>query len=213
MPDKNPSTPSEARTGKDADNAETPHVVSVQVSGRHAFSKTAQDAIRLIENYGVEGDAHAGATDQHLYHIKRFGSHPNLRQVHLIESEFFDQVSAHGHAVGPGDLGENIATRHVDLLSLPTGTRLRLGPEAVVELTGLRNPCHQIDNFQSGLLQHCKAVTPDGAVVRKAGVMSIVLQGGVVRPGDAIDVDLPPEPYVPLVYRVPDMEKTALEQQ
>jgi MOSC domain-containing protein YiiM len=189
---------------KHSDNAEPPHIVSVQISGRHAFSKAATDSIKLIENYGVEGDAHAGATDQHLYHIKRFGSHPNLRQVHLIESEFFDQVFAHGHAVRPGDLGENIATRHIDLLSLPTGTRLGLGPDAVIELTGLRNPCHQIDTFQSGLIKHCKAVTPEGTVARKAGVMSIVLQGGIVRPGDAIEVELPPDPHVPLVYRVPD---------
>jgi len=206
MPEKYASTSSAAETTANVKNAETPHIVSVQVGGKHDFSKAATEAIRLIENYGVEGDAHAGATDQHLYHIRRFGSHPNLRQVHLIQAEFFDQVFAHGHTVGPGDLGENIATRHIDLLSLPTGTRLRLGPEAVIELTGLRNPCHQIDTFQSGLLQHCKTVTPDGAVARKAGVMSIVLQGGVVRPGEFIEVEMPPEPHVPLVYRVPDME-------
>lgn len=204
MPDENAATPFAAETMKHSDNAKIPHVVSVQISGRHAFSKAAQDAINLIENYGVEGDAHAGATDQHLYHIRRFGTHPNLRQVHLIQSEFLDQLSQHGHAVRPGDLGENIATRHIDLLSLPTGTRLGLGPDAVIELTGLRNPCHQIDTFQPGLLKHCKTVTPDGAVARKAGVMSIVLQGGVVRPGDVIGVELPAEPHVPLVYRVPD---------
>ncbi len=205
MPDKHASTSSAAETMENVKKVETPHIVSVHVSGTHDFSKAATEAIRLIENYGVEGDAHAGATDQHLYHIRRFGSHPNLRQVHLIQAEFFDQVFVHGHAVGPGDLGENIATRHIDLLSLPTGTRLKLGPEAVIELTGLRNPCHQIDTFQSGLLKHCKTVTPEGAVARKAGVMSIVLQGGVVRPGDAIAIELPPEPHVPLVYRVPDM--------
>ncbi|MEH6725057.1 MAG: MOSC domain-containing protein [Hyphomicrobiales bacterium] len=204
MPEKYASTSSAAETTANVKNAETPHIVSVHVSGKHDFSKAATDAINLIENYGVEGDAHAGATDQHLYHIKRFGEHPNLRQVHLIQTEFFDQVFEHGHAVRPGDLGENIATRHIDLLNLPTGTRLRLGPEAVIELTGLRNPCHQIDTFQTGLLQHCKTVTPDG-VERKAGVMSIVLHGGVVRAGDAVEVELPPEPHVPLVYRVPDM--------
>lgn len=198
MREKRSSTPN------NAENADSPHVVSVQMGDQHDFSKPPKDAINLIENFGVEGDAHAGTTDQHLFHIKRFGEHPNLRQVHLIQTELFDEVSEHGHAVRPGDLGENIATRHIDLLGLPTGTILRLGSEAVIELTGLRNPCHQIDSFQSGLLKHCKEVTPDG-VVRKTGVMSIVLQGGIVRPGDAIDIELPPEPHAPLVYRVPDM--------
>ena len=198
MQEKRSSTPDNAK------NSDAPYVVSVQSGDQHDFSKPAKDAITLIENFGVEGDAHAGATDQHLFHIKRFGEHPNLRQVHLIQTELFDEVSEHGHAVRPGDLGENIATRHVDLLGLPTGTILKLGSEAVIELTGLRNPCHQIDSFQSGLLKHCKEVTPDG-VVRKTGVMSIVLQGGIVRPGDAIDIELPPEPHASLVYRVPNM--------
>lgn len=202
MQDKHASTP-KTTTPKIGKNADTPHVVSVQMGDKHDFSKPSKETINLIENFGVEGDAHAGTTDQHLFHIKRFGEHPNLRQVHLIQTELFDAVSEHGHAVCPGDLGENIATRHIDLLGLPTGTILKLGSEAVIELTGLRNPCHQIDSFQSGLLKHCKEVTPNG-VVRKTGVMSIVLQGGIVRPGDVIDIELPPEPYTPLVYRVPD---------
>jgi vanillate O-demethylase ferredoxin subunit len=117
----------------------------------------------------------------------------------------FDEVSGKGHAVRPGELGENIATRHVDLLGLPTGTRLRLGSEAVIELTGLRNPCHQIEDFQPGLLKHMVEATPTG-VVRKAGVMSVVLQGGDVRPGDAIEIELPPLPHEPLIYRVPELE-------
>lgn len=208
MQDKHASTSHasipKTTTPKIGENADNPHVVSVQVGTKHDFSKPAKEAIKLIENFGVEGDAHAGVTDQHLFHIKRFGEHPNLRQVHLIQAELFDDFSGHGHDVQPGDLGENIATRHIDLLSLPTGARLRLGPEAVIELTGLRNPCHQIDSFQSGLLKHCKEVTPTG-VVRKTGVMSIVLHGGTVRPGDAIELELPPEPHTPLVYRVPDM--------
>lgn len=203
MQDRHASTTPKTTTPKTGENADSPHVVSVQMGDQHDFSKPTKDAINLIANFGVEGDAHAGATDQHLFHIKRFGEHPNLRQVHLIQTELFDTVSELGHVVRPGDLGENIATRHVDLLGLPTGTLLRLGSEAVIELTGLRNPCHQIDSFQSGLLKHCKEVTPNG-VVRKTGVMSIVLHGGIVRSGDAIDIELPPEPHAPLVYRVPD---------
>ena len=182
-----------------------PQVVGVQNSKTHVFSKIPREAIRLIENFGVEGDSHAGATDQHLYHIKRYGQQPNLRQVHLIQSELFDDVAGKGHTVRPGDLGENVATKNVDLLNLPTKTRLRLGPHAVIELTGLRNPCHQIENWQPGLLKHVVEKHPAG-VVRKAGVMGIVLQGGEVRPGDPIAIELPPLPHEPLIYRVPDLE-------
>ena len=180
-----------------------PFVVAVHVGKEHTFSKEPKDAIKLIENFGVEGDAHAGVHDQHLFHIRQYGQQPNLRQVHLIQTELFDDVLEKGHEVGPGDLGENIATRNVDLLALPTGTRLSIGSRATIELTGLRNPCVQIDNFQPGLLEHCKDVTPDG-VVRKAGVMSIVVCGGSVSPGDNITIQLPPEPHEPLAYRPPN---------
>jgi MOSC domain-containing protein YiiM len=181
-----------------------PKIVGVHSSGQHAFSKTPEHAIRLIENFGVEGDAHAGTTDQHLYHIRRFGQFPNLRQVHLIQAELFDEVARKGHNVRPGDLGENISTRNVDLLALPTGTRLRLGSEAIIELTGLRNPCHQIEDFQPGLLKHLVEKMPTG-LVRRAGVMSIVLKGGDVRPGDPIEIELPPLPHEPLIYRTPEL--------
>jgi len=182
--------------------ASQPTVVSVSVSGTHTFSKEKVQSIRLIENFGVEGDAHAGPTDQHLFHIRRFGLTPNLRQVHLIQAELFDELAENGHGVCPGDLGENIVTRGVDLLSLPTGTYLNLGPQAVVEITGLRNPCKQIENFQPGLLKQLAVQTPDG-LVRKGGVMAIVLKGGIVRPNDLIDITLPPIPHRPLIYRVP----------
>ncbi|MCR9139904.1 MAG: MOSC domain-containing protein [Alphaproteobacteria bacterium] len=179
------------------------HIVAVHVGPRHNFSKTPKDAIKLIENFGVQGDVHAGTHDQHLFHLKRYGQQPNLRQVHLIHAEFFDNVREKGHEILPGDLGENITTRNVDLLSLPTGTQLTIGSEAIVELTGLRNPCRQIEDFRPGLLKHCKEVTPHG-VVRKAGVMGIVLRGGRVFPGDEISIKLPPDPFVPLAYRPPN---------
>jgi MOSC domain-containing protein YiiM len=180
-----------------------PVVVAVHSSERHAFGKATMDAIRLIENWGVEGDAHAGPTDQHLYHIRRFGVQPNLRQVHLIHAELLEDVGTKGHKVLPGQLGENISTRNLDLLGLPQGARLRLGSEAIIELTGLRNPCRQIDDFQPGLRSHLVERGPAG-VVRKGGVMSIVLRGGLVRPGDPIEVELPPLPHSPLVYRMPE---------
>ena len=160
------------------------------------------EAIRLIENWGVEGDAHAGTSDQHRYHIRKFGKQPNLRQVHLIHAELLDELARNGHTVRPGDLGENISTRNVDLLALPTGARLRLGPEAVIELTGLRNPCRQIDAFQAGLLSHLVERRSTG-IVRKGGVMSIVLKGGIVRPGDPIAIEMPAAPHAPLEYREP----------
>lgn len=183
-------------------SADLPIVVAVHSSDKHAFSKPSKDAIRLIENWGVEGDAHAGPNDQHLYHIGKFGQQPNLRQVHLIHTELFDDVRAKGHAVLPGELGENISTRNIDLLGLPEGTRLRIGAEAIVELTGLRNPCRQIEEFQAGLLSHLVERGPAG-IVRKGGVMSIVLRGGIVRPGDRIAIELPRPPHASLVYRVP----------
>jgi vanillate O-demethylase ferredoxin subunit len=195
-------------------SSNAPQVVGVQISEKHVFSKTQRESIRLIENHGVEGDAHAGATDQHLYHIRRFGQQPNLRQVHLIQAELFDQVMEKGHTVKPGDLGENISTRGIPLLDLPDRTRLHLGREAVIELTGLRNPCHQIEDFQPGLLQHVVESTPNG-LVRKGGVMAIVLRGGEVRRGDPIRVELPAPPHQPLIYRIPvlDLRITAIQRE
>ena len=166
-------------------------VVAVPRSGSHSFSKFAEDAITLVPGLGVEGDAHAGATVKHRSRVRRNPSEPNLRQVHLLQAELFDALMERGHAVWPGDMGENVTTRGVDLLQLPTGTRLRLGAKAIVELTGLRNPCSQIDRFQRGLMAAVLDRDAQGALVRKAGVMAVVLEGGDVRSGDAIDVQLP----------------------
>ena len=180
-------------------------IVGVQVNSAHTFSKLPATVVKLIENHGVEGDAHAGPTDQHQFHIRRFGHHPNLRQDHVIHAELLDEMQAKGHTVRPGDLGENLTTRNVDLLNLPEGTRLRLGAEAVIEITGLRNPCRQIDNFQQGLRELCIENSPSG-LIRKGGVMGIVLTGGEVRPGDAVAVELPPLPHRALRYRTPEDE-------
>ena len=183
-------------------NRPGPVVVSVQCSAGRTFSKAPCEVIRLIADVGVEGDAHAGRTDKHRYHMRKFGEQPNLRQVHLMPAELFDALAHAGHVVQPGDLGDNIATRNLDLLNLPTGTRLRVGPQAIVELTGLRNPCHQIEAFQPGLLAHVVSQGP-GGIVRKAGVMGIVVQGGPVRADDGVEIDLPALPHIPLVYRIP----------
>ena len=151
----------------------------------------------MIEGFGVEGDSHAGATIQHLHPMRLDPTRPNLRQVHLIQAELHDELREHGYDVLPGELGENVTTRGVNLLGLPRGTRLRLGDDAVLEVTGLRSPCHQINDFRPGLLKEV-IYTDDGSVIRKTGVMSIVLTGGTIRPDDPIVVILPDGPHEPL---------------
>lgn len=175
-------------------SADGPSVVAVCRSARHGFSKPAALQIRLVAGLGVEGDAHAGATVKHRSRVARDPAQPNLRQVHLIHAELFEELATAGFAVGPGDVGENVTTRGVDLLGLPAGARLRLGSNAVVEVTGLRNPCYQLDSFQSGLMQAMLGRDAAGEPVRKCGVMAIVLADGEVQPGDPIAVELPEGP-------------------
>jgi MOSC domain-containing protein YiiM len=169
----------------------TARVAAVHRSRSHSFSKYAEDRITLLAGIGVNGDAHAGATVQHRSRVARDPSQPNLRQVHLLHAELFDELVEQGFVVNPGEMGENITTRGLALLDLPAGTRLRIGAQAMVELTGLRNPCPQIDRFQQGLTNAVLDRDAQGQLVRKAGVMGIVLQGGEVRPGDAIALELP----------------------
>lgn len=173
-------------------------VVAVSLSPTHTFSKPNAEVIRLLTGIGVEGDAHLGVTVKHRSRVARDPSQPNLRQVHLIHAELHDEVRAAGFDVRPGELGENVTTRGVDLLALPVGALLRLGEDAVVELTGLRIPCSQIDDFQDGLLRQVVGRDADGNVVRKAGLMGVVRAGGEVRPGDRIRVELPQPPRRPL---------------
>lgn len=173
-------------------------VTAVSLDGRHTFSKPVRDVIRLIAGLGVEGDAHAGDIVQHLSRVARDPSAPNLRQVHLIHAELHDELSLRGYRISPGDMGENVTTRGIDLLALPTGTKLMLGPQAVVEVTGLRNPCIQLDGFQHGLMKAVLDRDAHGRLVRKAGVMAIVLVGGQVAAGDRIGVACPPAPHLPL---------------
>lgn len=170
-------------------------VLAVHRSSSHSFGKFEEDEIVLVEGLGVQGDAHAGATVQHRSRVARDPSAPNLRQVHLLHAELFDELVARGFAVFPGELGENITTRGVDLLALPAGTRLQLGEQAQVEITGLRNPCSQIDRFQPGLTAAVLDRDATGAIVRKTGVMAVVRRGGAVRRGDPIVVHLPDPPH------------------
>jgi MOSC domain-containing protein YiiM len=170
-------------------------VASVSSDNRHRFSKPITEQIELLTGLGVAGDAHAGVTVQHLFRMRTDPNQPNLRQVHLIAAELFDELAGRGFTVGPGDLGENLTTQGVDLLALPRGAVLRLGEQAVLELTGLRNPCRQINGVQPGLMRAVLDQDEAGNVVRKAGVMAVVLAGGPVRPGDQVRVELPAEPH------------------
>jgi MOSC domain-containing protein YiiM/predicted kinase len=175
------------------------YVTAVSRAAEHTFSKTGEAGIRLVPGEGVAGDAHAGRTVRHRSRVARDPAAPNLRQVHLVAAELLDELSAGGFHVAPGAIGENVTTRGLDLLALPAGTRLRLGNAAVVEVTGLRNPCVQLDRFRPGLMRAVLDRDERGHLVRKAGVMAVVVAGGEVRPGDRIAVEVPPPPHTPLL--------------
>lgn len=186
MPDASPRTAVRARA------------LAVHRKCSHAFSKDTVAQIELVAGHGIWGDAHCGVTVKHRSRVARDPTQPNLRQVHLIQEELLQELLAQGHQVAPGQMGENITTQGLDLLGLGTGTRLRLGDDAIVELTGLRNPCAQIEAFQPGLLAAVLGRTPEGSLIRKAGVMAVVVQGGVVQPGDAIVLAYEPPEFRPL---------------
>ncbi len=173
-------------------------VTAVSRKKTHGVGKRPQLSIRLVEGHGVEGDAHAGATVRHRSRRRQTPEAPNLRQVHLLHEELHGELSGRGFVIRPGDMGENITTRGLDLLGLPAGTRLRLGKDAVLELTGLRNPCVQLDGIQPGLMQATLGRSPEGQPLRKAGVMAIVVRGGDVAAGDVIEVEYPQGPQLPL---------------
>jgi MOSC domain-containing protein YiiM len=170
-------------------------VVAVSRSATHTMSKPNEGSITLVEGLGVIGDAHQGATVKHRSRVAKDPTVPNLRQVHLIHAELHDELRTAGFTLAPGEMGENVTTRGVDLLGLPTGARLRLGTDAVIEVTGLRNPCGQLNGLRPGLMAATLDRDADGTLVRKAGIMGVVVSGGEIRPGDAISVELPAPPH------------------
>jgi len=180
------------------DNTMSGQIVAVSTSATHSFGKPNVAEIRLLEGLGVEGDAHSGTTVKHRSRVARDPNQPNLRQVHLIHAELHDELRGKGYDVAPGQMGENITTEGVDLLGLPTGTHLRLGDAVVIEVTGLRNPCLQLEQLGTGLMAAVLDRDDAGNLVRKAGIMGVVLTGGTVHPGDAVEVELPPTPHRPL---------------
>ena len=173
-------------------------VTAVSSSETHTMSKPNRESIQLLAGLGVAGDAHQGETVKHRSRVERDPTQPNLRQVHLIHAELHDELHDTGFTVSAGEMGENVTTRGVDLLGLPTGTRLLLGDKATVEVTGLRNPCAQLNGIAPGLMAATLDRDEEGHLVRKAGVMGVVVSGGEVRPGDVILVELPPAPHRPL---------------
>jgi MOSC domain-containing protein YiiM len=176
-------------------------IEAVSADETHGPGKRNRLSILLVEGQGVEGDAHYGATIQHLSRTEHSGGEPNLRQVHLIGVELLDELNEAGFDVAPGTLGENVTTRGISLLELPVGTRLRLGSEAVVELTGLRNPCSQLDGLQPGLMKATLDRDTDGNLIRRAGLRAVVRAGGEVRPGEPVEAELPagaPRPLLPV---------------
>ena len=173
-------------------------VVAVSCSGSHTMSKPACDTIKLLAGLGVEGDAHLGKTVKHRSRVARDPSAPNFRQVHLIHAELHEELSAAGFVMAPGEMGENVTTSGIDLLGLPSGARLRLGDAAIIEVTGLRNPCRQLDKLRPGLMAASLDRDAAGNLIRKAGVMAVVIEGGIVRAGDRIGVELPAAPHLPL---------------
>lgn len=175
-----------------------PIVTAVALSQAHTFTKTVMPGIRLLAGLGVEGDAHLGVTVKHRSRVRADPTQPNLRQVHLIHGELHDELQAAGFNVAEGTMGENITTRGIDLLGLPRGARLHIGADAIVEITGLRNPCVQLDDYQKGLTAAVLGRHPDGSLMRRAGVMGIVVAGGAVSAGDSIRVALPQPPHLPL---------------
>ncbi len=170
-------------------------VTAVSISTTHTFSKSNQASIRLIAGLGVEGDAHLGKTVKHRSRVKKDPTQPNLRQVHLIHAELHDELNNAGFEVSAGQMGENITTRGINLLGLPADTLLHLGDTAVVKVTGLRNPCAQLNRFQAGLMDAVLDYDEEGDLIRKSGIMSIVTIGGEVKPGDKIRVELPSKPH------------------
>lgn len=177
-----------------------PRILSVSARSGHHFSKTPQRSIRLLAGLGVEGDGHMGERIKHRSRARYNPALPNLRQVHLIDSGYIALMAAKGYAVAPGDIGENLLVAGIDLISMPQDTLLHLGGDgAVVRITGLRNPCIQMDRFMPGLMAASLDRDADGGLIRLTGVMGVVEGGGAVVPGDVVRVEMPEGEHLPLV--------------
>jgi len=170
-------------------------VHSLSSSAQHSFSKHTTHQVEVIKGIGIKGDAHAGVKVKHRSRVAKDPNQPNLRQIHLIHLELLKELVAKGYTVNPGDLGENITTEGISILNLPKDTILKIGENVAIQITGLRNPCHQIDKFQKGLLKEVVGKNDAGDIIRMAGIMAIVLEGGMIKVNDEILVELPALPH------------------
>jgi len=170
-------------------------VFAVCLSPTHSMAKPVVDSVTLIKGIGVEGDAHSGKKVKHIYIAKRKPNKPNLRQVHLIHTELHDELSEKGFSVSAGQMGENITTKGIDLLNLPQDTILKIGDSSVILITGLREPCHQLNGVENGLMKAVLGKDENGGLIRKSGVMAVVLEGGEVKAGDEILMEFPDKPF------------------
>lgn len=170
-------------------------VVSLSTSPTHSMSKKKVTQVELIKGIGISGDAHAGKKVKHRSRVRQNPDQPNLRQVHLIHSELFEELSTKGFMIKAGEMGENITTKGIDLLALSKGCILSIGSDVKVEITGLRNPCDQLNGLQEGLLNAVLDKDGNGKLIRKAGIMGVVLTSGIVKNGDKIIEFYQPEKH------------------
>ena len=154
-------------------------VVGLSIDDGHHFSKRAVERVTMVAGVGIEGDVHAGPLVQHRSRVRVDPNQPNLRQVHLIDDAVFAVAASAGFEIDHGDLGENVTVSGLDVHGLAVGTMLRLGESAFVAVTGLRNPCGQINGLRPGLLDVLRRAD-GGDIVRRAGIMGVVVRGGEV---------------------------------
>ncbi|SRR6266446_5986019 len=161
-------------------------VIAVCCNPEPDLPKPVVDAVHLIENWGVEGDYHAGSLVRHRYLAKKDPTRPNMRQVLLMDAAVFAELAQNDIHIGPGMMGENITIEGMAMMQLAVGTRLAIG-SAIVEVTERRSPCYQLNGIDPRLLK-AVARKQDGQAIFKAGIMAQILQGGWVRAGDLVKV-------------------------
>jgi MOSC domain-containing protein YiiM len=159
-------------------------VIAVCQKTEPGLPKFEAEAIQLIEDFGVSGDYHAGKLIRHRYWAAKDPTHPNHRQVLLVDTSIYADLASQGIALKPGMLGENVVVDGIQVMTLAVGARLQLG-DALLELTEVRNPCYQLNEMHPDLLEAVKPEV-DGQPRRNAGMFARILTGGWVRPGNPV---------------------------
>jgi hypothetical protein len=167
-------------------------VVAVCCNPEPGLPKPVVDAVHLIENWGVEGDYHAGSLVRHRYLAKKDPNRPNLRQALLVDAAVFVELARQDIHIGPGTMGENITIEGIDVMQLLEGTHLAIG-STIVEVMERRNPCYQLNGIDPRLLKAVVKKQPEQTIF-KAGMMTRILQSGWVCAGDLVEVLPPADP-------------------